>query len=110
MQDTDQAYRYSIQPYLDSSQIKPIHLLSPGKNILPSYFLKENNYLQFQDKQDKSVLFFDKRLFAIQFPQKLTTDYFYISSSKTLNADFDFLNKNYNYSIDNRQLQFELSD
>ncbi|HTK18668.1 MAG TPA: ComEC/Rec2 family competence protein, partial [Mucilaginibacter sp.] len=101
LQDTDKAYRYSVQPYLDSCQVESIHLLSTDKNIRLSYFLKENNYMQFQDKR---LLLFDKRLCTIQLPQKFKTDYLYVFGSKTADADLDFLNKNYDFStliIDN---------
>jgi competence protein ComEC len=101
LQDTDKAYRYSIQPYLDSCQIENARVLSPDKNIRLSYFLKENNCLQFQNKR---LLLFDERLFTVQIPQRFKTDYLYISGSKTADADLNFINKNYDYNsliIDN---------
>ena len=101
LQDTDKAYRYSIQPYLDSSQVKHVQLLSPDKNIRLPYFLKENNYLQFQDKR---LLLFNQHLSEILLPQKFKTDYLYVSGSKTADLDLNFINKNYDYSsliIDN---------
>jgi len=94
LQDTDKAYRYSIQPYLDSSQIEHVKLLSPDKNIRLPYFLKENNYLLFQDKR---LLLFNQHLSEIQLPQKFQTDYLYVSGSKTADVDLNFLNRNYDY-------------
>jgi len=94
LQDTDKTYRYSIKPYLDSCQVEHVQLLPPAKNIRLPYFLKENNYLQFQDKR---LLLFDERLVAIQTLQKFKTDYLYVSGSKTSDADLNFLNNNYDY-------------
>ncbi|HEY9003217.1 MAG TPA: ComEC/Rec2 family competence protein [Mucilaginibacter sp.] len=100
LSDTDKTFHYSIQPYLDSSQIESVQLLSPDKNIRLSYFLKENNYLQFQDKR---LLLFNKQLSAMQLPQKLKTDYLYVAGSSA-SAGLAFINKNYDYKsliIDN---------
>jgi competence protein ComEC len=94
LQDTDKAYRYSIQPYLDSCHVEYVHVLSPDKNVRLPYFLKENNYLQFQDKR---LLFFNQRLSDIQLIQKFKTDYLYVSGSKTSDVDLNFLNNNYDY-------------
>lgn len=101
LQDTDKAYRYSIQPYLDSCQVENIHLISPGKNMRLSYFFKENNYMQFQDKR---LLIFNKRLSTIRLPQKFKTDYLYVASSDSSDADLALINRNYDYNsliIDN---------
>jgi competence protein ComEC len=95
LQDTDKTYRYSIQPYLDSCQVENIHRLSPDSNIRLPYFLKENNYLQFQDRR---LLFFDKQLSAIRLPQKLKTDYLYVAGFGNSDVDLDFINKNYDYN------------
>ena len=94
LQDTDKTYRYSVQPFLDSSQVENIHLISLDKNTRLSYFLKENNYMQFEDKQ---ILVFDKKLADVGLSQKLKIDYLYISGSGTSDADLNFINKNYDY-------------
>ena len=101
LRDTDKTYRYSIQPYLDSCQVGHVRLLRPNDSIQLSYILKENNYLQFYDKR---LLFFDKRLSAVQLPQKLKTDYLYIAGFGNSDADLNIINKNYDYNsliIDN---------
>jgi competence protein ComEC len=99
LRDTDKAYQYSIQPFLDSCQISNVHQLSPEQNIRLSYFLKENHYLQFQNKR---VLIFNKELSNTELAQKLKTDYLYVSGSPDINLDL--INKNYDYNsliIDN---------
>ena len=101
LSDTDKAYRYSIQPYLDSDQVENVRLLPPDKNIRLPYFLKESNYLQFQDKR---LLFFDKRLSNIQLSQKFKTDYLYVAGCGVSDLDLGFINKNYDFNsliIDN---------
>jgi len=99
LRDTDKTYRYSIQPFLDSCQISSVHQLSPEQNIRLSCFLKENHYLQFQNKR---VLIFNKELSNTELSQKLRTNYLYVSGSPDINLDF--INKNYDYNsliIDN---------
>lgn len=101
LSDTDKTFHYSIQPYLDSSQVENVRILPPNKNARLSCLLKENNYLQFGDKR---LLFFDKRLSSIQLSQKFKTDYLYIVGSSSSDADLSFISKNYDYQsliIDN---------
>jgi len=94
LRDTDKTYRYSVQPYLDSCQINSVRQISPEQNIRLSFFLKENHYIQFQNKQ---VLIFNKDLSGTKLSQKLNTDYLYISGGPDINLDF--VSKNYSYRL-----------
>lgn len=101
LQDTDKTYRYSVKAYLDSCQVENIHLLSPDKNIRLTFFLKENNYLQFRDKR---LLILNKYLSDIQLSRKFRADYLYIGGPGSSAADLASINKNYDYNsliIDN---------
>lgn len=91
LQDTDKTCRCSIQPYLDSSQVEHVHLLSPDKNIRVTFFMKENNYVQFQEKR---LLILNKNLSGIRLSQKLGIDYLYICGPGNSDADLVSVNKN----------------
>jgi len=94
LSDTDKTYRYSVQPYLDSCQVNNVQKVLPDSNIRLSFLLKEHNLIQFRDKR---VLIFDKQLQSAELPQKLQTDYLYISGNPA--TSIDFINKYYDYGL-----------
>ena len=51
LQDTDKAYKYSVQPYLDSCQVSNARLLSFDKNITTPWMAKTGGLIQFMDKR-----------------------------------------------------------
>lgn len=94
LSDTDKNYRYSIQPYLDSSRVNNVRLINPNQNISMKYLQKQGNLVQFYDKR---VTLFDKQLQNQPLPQKLNTGYLYIMGSP--HTDLSFISKNYNFKL-----------
>ncbi len=92
--DTDKTYRYSIQPFLDSSQVKYVHSIAPTANGKSAFLVKHSNLIQFQNKK---LLIFDKQLQGITIPEKLKLDYLLISGNPQ--TDIDFINRNYTYGL-----------
>jgi competence protein ComEC len=92
--DTDKTYRYSVQPFLDSSQVKFVHSIIPTADGKLSFLLKRGNLIQFQDKK---LLIFDKQLQGITMPGKLELDYLLVSGNPQ--TDIDFINRNYSYGL-----------
>jgi competence protein ComEC len=94
LSDTDKNYRYSVQPYLDSSKISDAKICSSMADIQLPFILKKNNLIQFGDKR---LLIFNKRLQKTNLVKRLRLDYLYISGNP--DADINFINKNYNYKL-----------
>jgi competence protein ComEC len=92
--DTDKAYRYSIQPYLDSCQISAINLLPLKTDIQLPFFLKKSNLVQFRNK---TLLIFNSALQNAALSGKLNLDYINISDNPV--AGIGFINMYYNYSL-----------
>ncbi len=76
--DTDKNYRYSIQPYLDSAQVEKTIIITPNKNISIGFLKKQGALIQFYNKR---IVIFDKQLQNQPLPQKLKTDYIYITGN-----------------------------
>lgn len=51
LRDTDKAYKYSVQPYLDSSQVNNLRNLSFDKNISLPWLAKSGGLIQFINKR-----------------------------------------------------------
>ncbi|WP_426667638.1 ComEC/Rec2 family competence protein [Mucilaginibacter sp. McL0603] len=92
--DSDKAYRYSIQPYLDSCSINTIYKVSQKSNLSLSFLIKRGNLVQFRNKK---LLIFDKQLPKAALPEKIKLDYLFITDNPDTNIDF--LNKYYDYKL-----------
>jgi competence protein ComEC len=90
--DTDKSYKYSVQPYLDSCKISHADLYDLRQGISKSFIRKQGGFIQFNGQK---ILVFDKQLLNIQLPEKLKTDYLYITGNPY--ADLNLINKNYDY-------------
>ena len=90
--DTDKNYKYSIQPYLDSCKISHAELYTLGQGISKSFIRKQGGFIQFNHQ---NILIFDKQILNLQLPQKLKTDYLYITGNPY--TDLNLINKNYDY-------------
>ena len=94
LKDTAKAYRYSVQPYLDSCKISNARLLALNQNI----------NLQWLAKQDGLVQFFNQRTVLLNsqlpnngFSPKLSADYIYITGNP--HAQLEAINSNFNYQL-----------
>ena len=92
--DTDRNYSYSVQPYLDSTQVNDATIISPNQNISLPYLKKQGPVVQFYDKR---IIIFDKRLQNRLLPQKLKTNYLYITGNPHLSL-FE-INRSYEYQV-----------
>jgi competence protein ComEC len=90
--DTDKNYKYSIQPYLDSCKISHADVYDLNQGISKSFIRKQGGFIQFNHQK---VLVFDKQIINLQLPQKLKTDYLYITGNPY--TDLNLINKNYDY-------------
>ena len=90
--DTDKNYKYSIQPYLDSCKISRADVYTLDQGISKNYLKKHGDFIQFNHQK---ILLFDKQLLNIQLPEKLKTDYLYITGNPY--TDLNLINKNYDY-------------
>ena len=90
--DTDKNYSYSVQPYLDSNKVSNAKLYDFKQHISAPYFKKQGNLIQFYDKR---ILIYNSELPNIQLPQKLKTDYLYITGNPY--TDLHQIGKNYDY-------------
>ena len=92
LQEHDKGYQYSVQPFLDSCGIKHLQKVALNHDTCINLFCKKGNLIQ---AGKKSVLIMDKSIAGKKFPQKLNTDYLYITNnSKT---DLQYLKQNYNF-------------
>jgi competence protein ComEC len=92
--DTDKNYSYSVQPYLDSNKVSNAKLYDLKQGISAPYFKKQGNLIQFYDKR---ILIYNSELPNIQLPQKLKTDYLYITGNP--HTDLHQIGKNYDYQV-----------
>jgi competence protein ComEC len=92
--DTDKNYSYSVQPYLDSNKVSNAKLYDLKQGISTPYFKKQGNLIQFYDKR---ILIYNSELPNIQLPQKLKTDYLYITGNP--HTDLHQIGKNYDYQV-----------
>ncbi|MDO3641104.1 ComEC/Rec2 family competence protein [Mucilaginibacter sp. L3T2-6] len=92
LKDTDKAYKYSVQPYLDSCQVKHLRQLT----------FTENTALPWMAKNGGLIQFMDKRAFILNTPparsdssEKLKANFIYITTNpkaklEVINRNFDF--------------------
>lgn len=91
LRDTDKAYKYSVQPYLDSCQVNNLSLFSFDKNIATPWMAKTGGLIQFMSKR----AFILNTLPADDQPAgKLKTNFIYITTNpkaelKVINRNFD---------------------
>jgi competence protein ComEC len=90
--DTDKAYRYSLQPCLDSNRINQVVLLPLKKDITTRYFIKKGNTIRFEDND---VLIIDKDLSFSSASAKFNTGYLFVTDNPKMDANH--MNRNYNY-------------
>jgi len=88
--DTDKNYRYSIQPYLDSSGINSVSVYNLKQDIRSGFVLKKGNLIQFMNKR---LVLFNKDLNDEPLNTKLKTDYVYLTNNPY--AAINSINKNY---------------
>ena len=94
LSDTDKNYRYSVQPFLDSCQISFTKFANPNSDIQLPYLAKKGNLIQFENKK---ILLFNGQLRGINLPQKIKSDYVYVSDNSKI--DMDFIKRNYQYDL-----------
>ena len=92
--DSDKAYRYSVQPYLDSCGINTIYKVDQKSNLSLPFLIKKGNLVQFKNKK---LLLFDKQLQESVMSKKIKIDYLYITDSP--DTDINFINKYYDYGM-----------
>ncbi|GAA4090361.1 ComEC/Rec2 family competence protein [Mucilaginibacter panaciglaebae] len=89
---TDKNYRYSIQPYLDSSKVTDTSVYTLAQNIVSPYLLKHGNIIRFNHVK---VLIFNKPLQNVRLPDKLKVDYIYLTDNP--HATITGLTNNYQF-------------
>ncbi|HTD98298.1 MAG TPA: ComEC/Rec2 family competence protein [Mucilaginibacter sp.] len=94
LSDTDKNYRYSVQPYLDSCQVGSLKIVDPNSDVQLPYLAKKGNFIQFENKK---ILLFNKQLQQINLPEKIKSDYVYVSDNPKI--DMSFINRNYGYDL-----------
>jgi len=94
LKDTAKAYRYSVQPYLDSCKITNTRLLSLNQNINNKWIAKQGGLVQF----------FNSRIFLLNnqpagngFSTKLSADYIYITGNP--HTQLTAINSNFDYNL-----------
>jgi len=92
--DSDKAYRYSVQPCLDSCGINTIYKVDQKSNLSLPFLIKRGNLVQFKNKK---LLLFNKQLQESVLSEKIKIDYLYITDSP--NTDINSINKYYDYEL-----------
>ncbi|GAA3976171.1 ComEC/Rec2 family competence protein [Mucilaginibacter dorajii] len=90
--DTDRNYSYSVQPYLDSTQVSQVKHIDPNQNIALPFLKKQGALIQFFDKR---IVIFDKQLQNQPLPNIIKTDYLYITGNP--HTSLQVINKSYDY-------------
>jgi competence protein ComEC len=94
MGDTDKAYRYSIQPCLDSNRIIHLTKLAFNRDTVTAYWAKRGPLVRFMDKQ---VVILDVHTFTGIPAPKFRADYLFINGGVAANASM--IDKGYNYNL-----------
>jgi competence protein ComEC len=92
--DTDKNYRYSIQPYLDSSMVNNITVINLQQDMRSAFMLKKGNLIQFMGKR---ILIFNKSLSDATLDKKVKTDYIYLTNNPY--TAINSINKNYDCQL-----------
>ncbi|HVW16543.1 MAG TPA: ComEC/Rec2 family competence protein [Mucilaginibacter sp.] len=88
--DTDKAYRYSVQPYLDSCQVASVRCFLPDDDIRLPGLHKKAGLAQFGDKR---ILLLNTSIPDLAPGQKIATDCLYVSGTRE--PDTALIGKNY---------------
>lgn len=94
LKETDKAYQYSIQPYLDSCKINTTHLIDIKADSKESYLIKKENLIQFDNKR---LLILDKWIENNATSNKLDIDYIYITGNPHISLQL--LKQNFNFKM-----------
>jgi competence protein ComEC len=89
----DNNYRYSIQPYLDSTSVNAVSY-NLTQNINTSFLKKNNNLIQFRDTR---ILIYNPTMENVHLPKKLKVDYVYLTGNP--HTDISAINKNFGYNL-----------
>ena len=89
---TDKAFSYSIQPGLDSLQVRHVFYCDINRDTTTSFFSKKSNLIQFKNQR---ILIFDRRIKYQQLTQKLKIDYVYLTGNPRINISA--INRNFEY-------------
>jgi len=92
LKQTDKNYKYSIQPYLDSSQVRNVKVYDLNNDINTPWFRKRLGLIQFLNTP---VFICDGQLDEHALPQKLKADLIYVSGNPDLSLNS--LDANFNY-------------
>jgi len=92
LKDTDKIYRYTVQPYLDSSGINTAQIIGLNQNCKTESFIKKGGLLQFRDK---TIYLINTQLDGMALSPKIKTDFVYITSNShvsilNINNSFDY--------------------
>jgi len=90
--DTDKTFKYSIQPYLDSSGIRQVNIIGLDRDVATSFLRKKKNLVRFQDK---NILMVTPTLVAIDKGQTANVDYLFVASSP--HPDWRYLQRQFSY-------------
>ncbi|AYL94639.1 ComEC/Rec2 family competence protein [Mucilaginibacter celer] len=82
--DTDKAYKYSVQPYLDSSKASLVKIYSPEKEISLPYLHKKGNIIGFNNQ---TVLIIGKNSPLPATSQKTAVNYLYLTENPKILLD-----------------------
>ncbi|SHM17924.1 competence protein ComEC [Mucilaginibacter sp. OK098] len=94
LNDTDKTYRYSIQPYLDSTQVSNTRLLTLNQNIKTPWMVKNNGLVQFLNAR---MFLLNSQPEGDNLSPKLKTDYIYITNNP--HASLTTVNNNFDYHL-----------
>ncbi|MGZ3872229.1 MAG: ComEC/Rec2 family competence protein [Mucilaginibacter sp.] len=82
LENTNKAWRYSVQPYLDSSRINNLRVLGLNQNIRTDWFIKKEGLVQFCNTR---VLFLYDHFSGNGLAPKLRMDYIYLAENPRVN-------------------------
>lgn len=90
--DTDKTFKYSVQPYLDSSGIRQVHIIGMDKNIATSFLYKKSSLVRFLDK---NILIVTPLLIGIDSGRTVNVDYLFVTGSP--HPDWRYLRRQFSY-------------
>jgi competence protein ComEC len=93
LKNTDKAYQYSIQPYLDSCGISNTALYDINQDVNSAWLKKRYGLIQFINTR---IFVYNTPLQNHIFSQKLNANYIYLSGNP--GVDLDEINSNFDYN------------
>ncbi|PTR00972.1 competence protein ComEC [Mucilaginibacter yixingensis] len=90
--DTDKAFKYSVQPYLDSSGIRQVNVIGLDRDIAIAFLCKKKNLLRFLDK---NILMVTPTLVGIDKGRTANVDYLFVAGSP--HPDWQYLRRQFSY-------------